>query len=150
MDSLSPYLVWIVIGLLLLGVELMTTTFVMMFFAIGAFVVAGMTWAGLVDSVVMQLILFGGLSAAGLLLFKEKLKTAWRHRSHNSYRVDAGEVLLLDTPIAIGAQAEVNYQGTKWTAVNESGLAMLAGERAVIGRVDGVKLILTGKKEQQK
>ena len=145
--SWSSYLVWIVIGLILLGIELVTTTFVIMFFAVGAFVVAGLAWANIIDSLALQLVVFGGLSVAGLFFFKEKLKTAWSRRSSDNYQVDAGALLTLETSIAPGAQAEVNYQGSKWTAINESGRELNAGENVQIARVDGLKLILTTKKE---
>lgn len=149
--SWSSYLVWIVIGLILLGIELVTTTFVMMFFAVGAFVVAVLAWANIIDSLSLQLVVFGGLSVAGLFFFKEKLKTAWSRRSSSdNYQVDAGAILTLETSIAPGAQAEVNYQGSKWTAINESGRELSAGENVEIARVDGLKLILTTKKEHLK
>lgn len=142
MDTWSPGLTWFVVGLVLLGLELTTGTFVMLFFAAGAFLVAGMAALQLVESIVVQVVLFGVVSCAGLLVFKEKLKSAWGRSGETKFMVDTGQVLILATSIEARGEAEVTYQGTKWTAINESEHVLKAGERATIARVDGVKLIL--------
>lgn len=142
MELVSPFMAWIILGLILLGLEIMSATFALLFFSISAFVVALLTWSTLIESNVWQLILFGILGAAGVLIFKDKVRAAFRRSSGEKYRIDAGEMITLDHDLAPHSHAEVSYQGSKWTAVNESDRLMKAGEKATIVRVDGVKLVV--------
>lgn len=142
MDPVSSHIAWLILGLVLLVFEIMSGTFVLLFFAVAAFVVGVLAWLGVVDSNVTQMVLFGAIGGGGLLLFKDKVRHALQKSGNEKYKVDAGEVITLDTSIQAGAQAEVNYQGTKWTAVNEAGRALDAGEKVKIVRIDGVKLVV--------
>lgn len=139
--SMAPALNWAVIGLLLLGLELFTGTFVVLFFACGAFVTALITWAGLVESQPIQVFIFTVLSGGGLLLFKDKLQRGWGGKPQ-ALQGDIGVSVQLDQDLPAHGHCSVQYQGTTWTAVNESDHDRKSGEWVKVHRIDGVKLII--------
>ena len=141
MSTISPELNWAVIGLLLLGLELFTGTFVVLFFACGAFITALLTWMGVLESQPVQVFVFTVLSAGGLLAFKDKLRRGWGGKQQDLHG-DVGVAITLHSDLPAHGQTEVQYQGTPWTAVNESGRDMAKGETVRVVRTDGVKLIL--------
>lgn len=142
MDTVSSPVAWLILGLVLLAFEIMSGTFVLLFFAVSAFIVGLLAWLAVIESNVVQMVVFGVVGGGGLLMFKDKVRSALQKSGQEKYKVDSGEVIALDTSIAIDGQAEVNYQGTKWTAVNGSGRALQAGEKVTIARIDGVKLVV--------
>lgn len=141
LTTLSPALNWAVIGLVLLGFELFTGTFVLLFFAVGAFFTALLTWIGLLESQAVQVVVFTILSGGGLLAFKDKLRRGWGGKAQELHG-DVGASIMLDADIPLHGTCEVQYQGSRWIAVNESGRALVKGESARVARTDGVKLIL--------
>ena len=142
MEAVSSPIAWLILGLVLLVFEIMSGTFVLLFFAVAAFVVGLLAWLAVIESNVVQMVIFGVLGGGGLLIFKDKVRAALQKSGHDKFKIDAGESITIDTDIAIKGQAEVNYQGTKWTAVNDSGRALHAGEKVTIARIDGVKLVV--------
>jgi inner membrane protein len=132
---------WLVFGLLLLGLELFSGTFVVLFFACGAFLTALCTWLGIVTTLQMQIVLFAIFSGGGLFYFRDKLKLAYKDRD-GELKGDVGTLIYIDSDVAEGAQTEVQYQGARWPAINESGRFLSKGSRARVAQVDGVKLIL--------
>lgn len=142
MSEFSPALMWLMLGLMLLGLELLTGTFVILLFAVSAFVTAFCVWVGITSGLATQTVVFGICIVVGILLFKEKIKAALSRHQSPSYKGDVGEVLKLETDIAVGGQEEVNYQGAKWTLVNQSGRLLTANESVKIARVEGIKLIV--------
>lgn len=142
MEPVSSYMAWLILGLVLLAFEIMTGTFVLLFFSVAAFIVGILAWLTVVESNVVQMVMFGALGGGGLLIFKDKVRQALQKSGHEKYKIDAGEVITLDTGIPTDGQAEVNYQGTKWTAINEAGRPLNAGEKVKIVRIDGVKLVV--------
>jgi membrane protein implicated in regulation of membrane protease activity len=140
-ENLSPEVTWTILGLLLLGLEMMTGTFVVLFFACGALVTALLTWFGLVSGASAQIFLFAILSGGGLLAFRDRILRGWGGPKE-SLRGDIHQEILVEVPVADGADFEVFYQGTRWVASNQSGRALVAGERVKIAKVDGVKLVV--------
>ena len=132
---------WIFAGLLLLGIEMLTGTFVVLFFACGAFLTALMTWLKVFDSLSWQLVFFALVSGAALFLFWKKLRLGFSG-SKAELTTDVGNSVTLDADVAAGAQTEVQYQGARWTALNESGRDLTKGTSVKVTRVDGLTLIL--------
>ncbi len=137
----SPEIQWFVVGLLLVALELFTGTFVVLFFAVGAFATALLSLTGFVSAPTTQIIAFTILSAGGLLMFKDKLKRGWGGGSAK-LTGDLGSHLVMPQDLDVNGTCEVHYQGAAWSAVNESGRPLKKGDRVVIARVDGVKLII--------
>jgi membrane protein implicated in regulation of membrane protease activity len=143
MSELSPEISWFVLGMLLLGGELLSGTFVLMFFSGSALVISLLVWMGLLTSVTWQLVGFGLLSLAALFMFKDKVKAALQGKSVNSYKGDFGETVVVEVDIPAGGHAVAKYQGSEWTIVNSTNRMLCAGETVKIQRVEGVKLMVS-------
>ena len=143
MDMLSENLAlnWLVLGMVLFGLELFTGTFVVMFFAVGALFTALIAWLGIIDSLPIQIVIFTVLSGGGLFYFRDKLKIGYKGET-GTLKSDVGSIVYLESDVDVGAQTEVHYQGARWPAVNESGRALTKGSPVKVAQVDGVKLIL--------
>lgn len=142
MIPFSPVAMWLIVGVLLVGLEMLTGTFMLLLLAVSCFLTAIAVWVGLTVAFQSQLMFMGVVSLATLLIFRTRIREAWAKRAQVTYTSDLGEEILLTTDIAVGESVEVNYQGTKWTAQNQSGRVLYAGQTVRIARADGVKLIL--------
>ena len=61
---------------------------------------------------------------------------------NNELKGDVGTAVTIESDVAPGGQTEVQYQGARWIAVNETGQTLSKGSAAKVAQVDGVKLIL--------
>lgn len=137
----NPAINWALIGLILLGLEMFSGTFALMFFAFGAFVTAAVTWLGLIPDASWQIVFFATLSGAALFFFREKLRIGVHGRAQE-LQSDIGTVVKLEVDVNPGDQTEVEYQGARWIAVNQSGRVLSKGSNVSVAGVDGVKLII--------
>ena len=131
---------WLLLSLALLGGEMLTpSVFHVMFFGIAALVVGGLVAAGIGGPAVVQWLLFSALSIAGLVLLRRRLlvMTTPAPREVDSLRQDVA-ILLADLPAGGVSRAEL--RGTTWTVRNDEGLALAAGQRCKVERVDGLTL----------
>jgi membrane protein implicated in regulation of membrane protease activity len=55
-----------------------------------------------------------------------------------------GEIVVLPVDLPPGEACRVEFRGSSWSAVNGGPLLIPAGERARIGRVDGLTLVVHG------
>ena len=141
MFSENPAINWAVMGLLLLGLEMFTGTFVVLFFSIGAFVTAVITYLVVIESVPLQIVIFTILSCGMLFFFRDKIRMGV-HGHNERLKGDIGTFVTLEADVANGSQTEVQYQGARWIAVNDSGKDLTKGSSVRVAHVDGVKLIL--------
>lgn len=138
-----PWWGWIVLGVLLLGAEILVQTdFWLVFIGLAAIAV------GLVASIApgisdtAQWALFGLLAAVSALWFRRLVRR--RFPSHPSdSRLDAplegaaGHAL---EPLAPGAIGRVELRGSIWTARNLDDAPIGAGARVRVERVEGLML----------
>lgn len=136
---ISTTYIWAIIGIVLIVTEIFTSTFFILFFGVAALIVALLRMLG-VDHLATEIIIFAVVGTAGTLIFRKKIMESFRSTNTVSQDKDAKIVLTNDTPA--GGMASIMYQGTTWTAVNESGRDLKKGETVFIDRVDGVKLII--------
>ena len=137
-----PFWSWWVLSCLLVGAELLTTSFSFLFFAVSALIVGMAHWAGLQDFNA-QLVLFGVVGLAGLMFFRRTLVSRFQSKSTRWAKApDVDEWAVVSSPIVAGGEGQGDYQGTVWTVVNESGRDLKTGERAKIARTVGVKLMV--------
>lgn len=131
-------LIWSLVGLALLAAEMMTGTFVLLFFGISALIVAVTRLFG-VDSLALDLVLFALIGAAGIFFFRPRIKEAVEKRN-KGYEADRNSVFTLSADIPAHGTTSVLYQGTTWTAVNAGDQPLSAGQKVLISKVEGVKL----------
>lgn len=125
-NLLSSYGFWLILGMLLMIAEVLTPgVFVVIFFGIGAFIVGVLTWLGLLQEVTWQLLWFGCLSIALLLVarrrFKHLLKGDISGLGHTGDNDMLGKPVTVLESFANG-RGEVYFRGARWLAVSEEPL----------------------------
>ncbi len=134
---------WMLLGLVLLGAELMTPGgFYILFFGLAALIVGAMTGTGVIQAEWVQWLLFSGLAVVSLLIFRGPL-TAWmQSHEHRSGPVDTmvGETALPLEDLAPGATGKAELRGTTWTAHNMDSIPLPKGRRSRVSRVEGLTL----------
>jgi membrane protein implicated in regulation of membrane protease activity len=134
--------VWLVAGLVLLVVEVLTPgTFFVVVFAVGAFIAGGV--AALLDgeSLWLQLLVFSVASLGSMALLRQRL-VRWLSRGPEGRAIDSlvGEIAVLADDLAPGTIGKAELRGTAWAARNVDTRSLGKGERCRVERVDGLTL----------
>ena len=135
---------WLVLGLVLLGLEAITPGgFYVLFFGVGALVVGAAAGLGIGGPVWAQWLLFSVISVASLLLFRPYLLRVTRSQERPD-PIDTleGEIATPLEDISPGAVGKAELRGTTWTALNQDSRMLGRGERCRVARVDGLTLSL--------
>lgn len=138
---MMAFVVWLIIGLVLIVAEMVTTTFILLFFGVGAIVTAIAAALGL-ESIAAQIVLCTAVSASGTFLFRNKLRASLEAKKPMAGNDLSDEKIVLEEDIPSGAQVSIEYRGSPWTAINESGETLRRGQTVKIARTEGIKLIL--------
>jgi membrane protein implicated in regulation of membrane protease activity len=137
--SFSSTFYWVAAGLLLIIAEMFHLSMVLLFFGVAALVVALAKFLGL-NNLPVEIVLFAGLGIGGLLLFRRKLLRSLK--TSGGLSIDRNATLMLTDDLAAHGSVGVTYQGTSWTAVNETDSDLKKGTKVYIQRTEGVKLIV--------
>ncbi len=138
---MSPWMIWVIIGIILLILEALTPEFIIGSFALGCFVTAIVSV--FTGSLEIQLIVFAIVTAF----------TLWKIRPFFLNFLDSKEVTNVDLLKGrkgkvlkkVGPDHEkgrVLVGGEDWMAVSEDGTEIKTGEMIEVLRVDGSKLII--------
>jgi len=128
-EFLEPELIWFLIGLLLLLAEFAIPGLIILFFGIGAWIVA-VTCLVTAPSLNVQLLIFIGSSVLSLLLLRSWLKGLFM--GHVTGKQDltqdlsefVGERAVVVQAIAPKRPGKVELHGTHWTAEADAELAV--------------------------
>src|SRR5262245_23538124 len=135
---------WVLVGLALLALEMLTPGgFVALFFGAAAVFVGTLGGLGLDMPGWLEFLLFSILSIVTLLFLRGPLlRRMHPPQPAGGTRVDSlvGEAATLVDDIAPGALGKVELRGTAWTARNDGAGALRRGERARVVRVEGLTL----------
>jgi membrane protein implicated in regulation of membrane protease activity len=134
---------WIFLGLILLGVELMTPGgFYILFFGLAALAVGALVGFQFVHAQWVQWLLFSLLSVTSLLLFRNPLRRLTEIKASNEDVADGviGETALLHENLAPGALGKAELRGTIWNARNAGVSPLSSGQRGRVTKVDGLTL----------
>jgi membrane protein implicated in regulation of membrane protease activity len=134
--------IWGVAALVLLGGELLSLNFVLVWPAVSALATAVGAYLGLPTE--WQLALFS-VSSVVLLALSRTLFRRWLFPDKQSTLTNAdampgARVEVLETLAGPAKVGTVRYAGEVWTAFSEDGRTMHPGQAAVVVRVDGLKL----------
>ncbi len=138
---------WLLLGLGLLVVEIIVPGgFFMVFFALGAFVVAGLAAAGMGGPVLAQGLTFVVVSLASLALFRKKLIERFKPAEHleRSLADVVGGVATASVDMAAGAVGKAEFRGTTWNVRNGGNGAITKGQRCTVEKVEGLMLWIRG------
>lgn len=142
MDSfLSLVITWAVIGIVLIVIDIATTTFILVFFGIGALITAVVTWIGITPQLGGQVVVFSITSLITMMLFR---KTAQRFFGRSvkelEYTEYIGQKALVTESIPAGREGRIKYRGTEWIAFSDLSDEIPEGSMVRIEAVDGIKL----------
>ncbi|MCH8531134.1 MAG: NfeD family protein [Saccharospirillum sp.] len=140
---MSAALVWIIIGIVLILSELMATSIVAVFIGIGAIVTGVLLHFGLIDSLAMQLIVFGVTSLGSLIIARKRFKQMFggfsmdQGEEHTKFRKDLGERVVVEKDFINGA-GRVRLNGVEWDALSDDDLK--TGDVAWVIANEGIRL----------
>jgi len=137
---------WLVLGLVLIGLEVLTPGgFYVLCFGIGALVVgtlAGLGWGG---PTWLQWLLFSAISVVSLLVFRPHLIRLTRSKERpDPMDTLEGETATLTEDLAPGAVGKAELRGTTWTVLNRDERPLARGRRCRVVKVDGLTLWVQG------
>lgn len=132
---------WWVIGIVLVGAELMSDAgFYLVFAGAAAIAVGLLVLAGIGLPLWAQWVAFAVLAVVSMVLFRRKLYDRLRGGAGEFRHPAVGAVVEVEEEIAPGRRTRVRLQGTEWTAVNVGPDSIAGGARAVVVDIDGVAL----------
>jgi membrane protein implicated in regulation of membrane protease activity len=134
---------WVLVGLALLGVEILTPGgFFILFFGVAALVTGGLVGSGAVAAAWVQWLLFSALSVISLLLFRERLLATFGSGDASGARAApvVGETAVLTEDLAPGAVGRAELRGTSWSVRSRDPGMLERGRRCRVVEVDGLTL----------
>src|SRR5438874_7334462 len=123
---------WMLVGLVLLGGEMVTPGGVYIrLFGLAALVVRTAAGVGLVQAEWLQWLLFSGIAILSLLVFRGPLLAWIKTRDKEMPTVDSmvGESALLLEDVGPSDTGKVELHGTTWTAHNAGLVLLKKGQR---------------------
>jgi membrane protein implicated in regulation of membrane protease activity len=134
---------WCLLGLALLGVEMLTPGgFFMLFFGLAALVVGAAVGVGVDEPTWLQWLAFSTLAITSVLFLRSRV-LAWFHsRTGPSVGVEnlMGETAILLDDLAPGGVGKAELRGTTWTVRSQESSLLPRGKRCRVQRVDGLTL----------
>ncbi len=133
--------IWLVAAVALVAVEMLTPGgFYFLFFGIGALAAGGLAIAG-VDNLLVQSLVFLGVSVASVAVFRKPLLRRFQPVVP-TVQVDSivGETATLIAEIHPGEFGQAELRGSTWKACNIGSVALAAGQRCIVEQVDGLIL----------
>ena len=137
---------WSIMGLILIGLEILTLgglgNFYFLFFGVAALMVSALTWLSLTEAAWLQwlsFVLFGILS---LFAMKKPLQGTGFIREKDEVPVDSmvGELATVLENLEAQRIGKVELHGSSWTARNAGTFTISKGSQAKVIRVEGLTL----------
>lgn len=137
---------WLLFGIVLLGLELLTPgAFFLMFFGAGAIVVGLLSIAGLAGPLWMQVLLFAALSLISVFSLRRLLLARLRFTApEKSVDKLVGETAVALEDLAVDGLGKAELRGSAWSARNVGDNAVARGQRCTVVRVEGLTLWVRG------
>ena len=135
---MSPVTVWAIIGVALIIIELMSFSFVFVFFGAGAIIVSLTTWVGLTPGLPSQLAVFSVSSLFMLLVLRKTAKELF-FGSHDVAPDYKGQKVKVVKAIPAGGEGAISYRGSEWIAFSKSAGQIPEGSTVEILSLDGIR-----------
>ena len=133
---------WSAVAAILLAGEMLTTSIVLVFFAVAAAVTAIIAAVRPDIGASVQLIIFGVLGLVSLGVGRRWIRLKMASKAMPAFNVDSNSEFVVDRDLAPGAEGAVLYQGSPWTAVNDGPETIAAGDRVKVARTSGIKIMI--------
>ena len=134
---------WMLLGLVLLGIEMVTPGgFYILFFGLAALIVGSLAGLGFVQAEWLQWLMFSGLVILSLLVFRGPLLAWLKTQEKDLPAVDslAGESATPLEDLAASGTGKAELRGTTWTAHNAGPSPLMKGQRCKVERVEGLTI----------
>ena len=133
---------WMIIGAVLLGAELLAVDaqFYLVFLGISASLVGIAYLFGIVMPEWMQWTVFAALSLISFFTFRKALYEKIRGGAAGFRETLSGDIVNVDADLAAGAEARIEFRGTKWTVKNVGTAPISGGSRARVVKSEGLTL----------
>lgn len=132
--------IWVLVGLLLLSVEFVSSTMHVGLFAVGAFVVAILVAFGVEMPLWGQLVTFTSVSIVSVIFVRPLIVRKLRLDEKKVVDTLIGEQALALDDIAPAAIGKAEMRGTTWSARNVGETGLMRGQRCVVAHVEGLVL----------
>lgn len=130
---------WLVLGVGLLIVEMVTGTFVLMFFSLGCFAAAIADYVGATD-LNIEIGICAIISLLGVVIWRKTLQNKLLKQINVS--TDIGKEIEVTLELLPHKTSRIPYQGTTWQAINLDSEVIRVGQRAMIVGIDGNTLLI--------
>ena len=132
---------WLIVGIVLVGAELLTdAAFYLVFAGAAAICVGILGLAGVGLPVWTQWVAFSVLAISAMVLFRRKFYDRLRGDRLEFQHPVVGAVVGVGEDVAPGGRTRIPLQGTEWTAVNIGSASIPRGAGAIVVETDGVEL----------
>jgi inner membrane protein len=138
-------LFWFILGVAFFIIEMAVPGFVLMFFGIGAWITAILTWIGILPSIPLQIGVFIVSSVVTLFLFRTKLSNYFKGRISGKAEPEdvltsvKGQKAVVKKEILPGEViGKVEFNGTLWNAEADEQIA----EGSVVEIIERKNLVL--------
>ncbi|TBR17066.1 NfeD family protein [bacterium] len=138
--------IWIVAGLGMMGLEVVTPGgFILLFFGLGAAAVGLLAAPGLLGPLWAQLLVFSAVSAGSLGMFRRRMLESMKTPIGMDEKLAdlAGAVVTLTEDAPSHGRGRAEYRGAPWAVHNVSDSPLGKGARARVLGVDGLTLRVT-------
>jgi hypothetical protein len=139
--ELSNLEIWVILGVGLLIIEILSVSFFAVFFGVGALFTAVLTYFEFTNDWLSQIIAFLIVSVGSLLVFRKKILESFFRKGEN-YSELLNERAKVSSAIPAKGEGKVFYRGSDWIAEGISGQAIAKGSTILIKKVDGIRLIV--------
>ena len=146
MDSFyDAAVIWFILGFILFLLEFTVPGLILFFFAVGAWIVALLTFFFDI-SINIQLVIFLGTSIITILLFRKSLKKIMWSRKNATEIEDEfiGKTGKAETFIGPGQNGKVDFKGTTWDAKSDD--IIETGENVTVIGNESILLIVKSTK----
>jgi membrane protein implicated in regulation of membrane protease activity len=134
---------WVLLGILLLAIELLTPGgFYVLFFGVGALVAGLVSGLGIVEAAWAQWLVFSVVSALTLALFRGKLLDKMSTGPRQGAPIDSlvGEAAVVTETVPPSGVGRAELRGSAWSARSGHADPIPAGTRCRVERVEGLTL----------
>lgn len=132
---------WMLVGLGLLGLEILTPGgFFVLFFGLAALAVGVLVGLGIGGPAWFQLLLFSGVAAVTLVLFRGRLVGRLGAANGQGVAELVGDVAVLLDDLPPGTVGKAELRGTAWSVRHDGPDVLARGRRCRVVRVDGLML----------
>lgn len=135
--------IWILIGILLFGAEMIVPLdFFLFFIGLSFIVTGGLVSADLLSAGWMQALTCAILSVVFLVVLKPKLSGRLFNNVKNRKPDLEGDQVLIVSEIQPGKQGKGDLRGSSWQVLNKKSEVLKSGESYEVTRVDGLVLVV--------